>query len=396
MAAPKAPTPISSSSSRDGMSTEVDMPVRVDRTLLFVLFVLVVAVAVVHKAWDKHLDFGIFYYAAHMVLDGARQALYDLPTQRAFEAKFHRPVGMFFCHPPAALIPFLVIAKLPIEVAFIILTVASIALLVLSVRILARHAQLRCGNWPILLSLAFMPVFACLGHGQLSLFVLAAYVLTYSLWRQGRFFLGGVVLAVATFKFQLVIGFVAVLMLKRKWRELLGFASGSTILVAVSALMTGLPGLLRYPVFLLQGGANSGAEFDKTPNWRGLLFLVGADHAVLIGALSVATVLFAAYVWRSLDSGFLAAIIAALLVSYHDGPQDLCLFLIPAFLSVRIGLPKERLLPLALSALLVPEILSAFGGYYALLAIPLVLCLWWMRKPRLINPAEVAMAALTH
>ncbi|HEY3455189.1 MAG TPA: glycosyltransferase family 87 protein [Bryobacteraceae bacterium] len=359
------------------------------------LFGVVVAVAAAHRAWDAHFDFGIFYYAAHIVLDGARQSLYDLPTQRAFEAQFHRPVGFYFCHPPAALLPFLAIAKLPIEVAFIILTVTSVALLVLSVQVLARHARLQCGNWPVLLSLAFMPVSACLGQGQLSLFVLAAYVLTYSLWRKGRFFLGGVVLAVATIKFQLVIGFIAVLIMKRKWRELLGFASGSAVMVAISALMIGLTGLLRYPVFLLQGGPNSGAQFDKMANWRGLLSLVGADRWMVIAALSLLTILFAARLWQDLDTGFSAALLAAMLVSYHFSPQDLSLFLIPAFLSVRIGFPREQLLPLALSSLLLPEILAAFGGHYALLAIPLGLCLWWIGQRSVGSPSEIAMPAVT-
>ena len=133
--------PASYNPAGDNDAPTADGPcIRMDGKLLFVLFGVVVAVAAAHQAWDAYFDFGIFYYAAHMVLDGARQSLYDLPTQRAFEIQFHRPVGFFFCHPPAARIPFLPIARLPMEVAFIILTVASVALLVLSVRILARHA----------------------------------------------------------------------------------------------------------------------------------------------------------------------------------------------------------------------------------------------------------------
>jgi hypothetical protein len=367
----------------------------VDRTLLFVLFFLVAAVAAAHQAGDAHFDFGMFYYAAHMVLGGARHALYDLTVQRAFQAQFHRPAALLFCYPPFVLIPFLGIAVLPIEVAFIIWTIGSLALLVFSIRTLAQHAGLRHGNWPILLCLAFMPVASCLGHGQLSLLVLAAYALTYSLWRQGRSFLGGVVLAVATFKFQLVIGFVAVLLVKRKWRELLGFASGSAVFLVVSVLMTGIPGLLRYPVFLLQGGGDVGSEPDKMANWRGLLSLVGADHAFVIAVLSILTILFAARLWRDLDTGFSAAILAAMLVSCHFSPEDLSLFLIPGFLSTKIGFPKEHLLRLALLALLIPAILATFGGYFALLAIPLVLCLVWIRQQRANNSTEVARAAAT-
>lgn len=376
-----------------GADTE---PIRVDGKLLLLLLFVAAGVAVVHSVWDAHFDFGIFYYAAHMVLAGARHALYDLSTQRAFQAQFHRPVGLFFCHPPVALIPFIGIAKLPIEAAFIIWTAASLGLLIFSLRTLAHHAGLRYGNWPILLSLAFMPVAECLGNGQLALLLLSAYVLAYSLCRQGRLFLGGVALAVVTLKFQLVVGFAAVLLLKRKWRELLGFTTGSALLVAISALITGVPGLLRYPVFLWQGGPNSGAELEKMANWRGLLSLGGAGHALVVVAVSVLTILFAARLWRDLDTGFSAAIIAAMLVSYHFNLNDLSLFLIPAFLSVRIGLPKERLPQFALSALLIPAILAIFGGCYALLAIPLGLCLLWMwQQERADSFTEIAITEVT-
>lgn len=351
----------------------------VDRRLLAVLSFLVAAIAVAHQTEDKHFDFGIFYYGAHMVLDGARHALYEPAIQRVFQVQFHRPAALLFCYPPFALIPFLGIAELPIEIAFVIWTIISLGLLILSVQTLARHAEFRYGNWPILFSLAFMPVASCLGHGQVSLVVLSAYVLAYSLWRRGRLFLGGAVLAIATLKFQLVIGFIAVLLLKRKWRELLGFATGSAMFGALSVAMVGLPTVLQYPVFLSHGGGDLGSEPDKMPNWRGLMSLVGADHTVIVAALSLLTILFAAKLWRDLDTGFVASIIAAMLVSYHSGSHDLCLFLIPAFLARNIGFPPKQLLRLALSALLLPEILAAFGGHYALLAIPLVLCLWWIR-----------------
>jgi hypothetical protein len=360
-------------------STRVDSgPVCLDRKLLLVLLFVLAGVAIAHRLGDAHFDFGEFYYAAHMILDGARHALYDLPTQHAFQAQFHRPANLTFRNPPFALIPFLPIAKLPIEVAFIIWTAISLALFFLSVRALARHAGLRYGNWPILLSLAFAPVAWNLGHGQLSFVVLSSYILTYSLWQRGRFFLGGLVLSIATFKFQLVVGFVAVLLLKRKWREVLGFTTGGAILLAISIAMTGIATLLRYPSFIRATEGDVGSEPHEMASWRGLLSLVGVDHWIVIAALSLLTVLFAARLWKDLDTGFAAAILAAMLVSYHFLLQDLSLFLIPVFLGVRLGFPKERLLPLALLALLIPETLGALGARYALLAIPLALCLWWI------------------
>ena len=157
------------------------------------------------------------------------------------------------------LVPFVPLALLPLPLAFAVWTILSLALLVWSVRYLANHVGLRYANWPILLSLAFMPVASNLGNGQLSLIVLGAYVLTYSLWRKGRLFLGGLVLAITDFKFQLVVGFFAILLIRRKWHQVLGFLSGSAVFATVSVLTTGLPTLLRYPRFVRQteGGLGS-------------------------------------------------------------------------------------------------------------------------------------------
>jgi hypothetical protein len=81
MAGPQALIPVSTSTGDAKASIVVDTkPIRVDRTLLFVLSFVVAAVTAAHQAGDAHFDFGVFYYAAHIVLGGARHALYDLPT----------------------------------------------------------------------------------------------------------------------------------------------------------------------------------------------------------------------------------------------------------------------------------------------------------------------------
>ncbi|MBV8808093.1 MAG: hypothetical protein JO033_05415 [Acidobacteriaceae bacterium] len=63
--------------------------------------------------------------------------------------------------------------------------------------------------------------------------------------------------------------------------------------------------------------------------WRGLVSLLGPHHAFLVAKISLLTILFAARLWQDVDTGFCAAILAAMLVSYHFSPQDLSLFLIP-------------------------------------------------------------------
>lgn len=359
---------------------------RIEPGLLFFLVLVFAVLFVTHQAAEAHFDFGVFYYAARMVLDGSRHQLYDVGAQHAFQARFDRPFSQLFYYPPFVVLPFLAIARLPMLLAYSIWTAISLVLLIISVRILAIQASVDYGNWPILLSLAFMPVSSCLVHGQLSIVVLASYVSAYLLWREGRLFLGGVLLSVATFKFQLVIGFVAVLLVRRRWREIGGYATGAAFLLVTSVLITGVQPLLRYPAFIRQSEGGVGSEPANMANWRGFVTLLASDHVGWVIVLSLATVLWAARAWTSLEIGFSAALLAAMLVSYHFNPQDLTLSLIPFFLTRRAGLMPPQHLPLvAFFVLLAPMILEAIKAPFALLTIPLGIALWRLGRaaPRL-------------
>jgi Glycosyltransferase family 87 len=350
--------------------------IRVDAALLCFLALCLIVFVAVHQHLESRFDFGVFYFAANMVLDGSRHALYDIAAQREFQALFHRPPETLFRNPPIALVPIVVLARLPMIVAYSIWTAMSLALLVLSLKILEGETRIRLGNWPILASLAYAPVMACLLHGQFSLLVLASYAMCYAQWRRGRLFPGGVILAIATIKFQLVLGFVAVLVLKRKWRELCGFATGSAMLLAASIAITGVHSLLSYPRFVMHSDTPI-AESPNMANWQGFLWLFGEGRLWLI-VLSVITVLWAARSWTNLDRGFCAAMLAAMLVSYHLTVQDLSLMLVPFYLCAKAGvrLPEWRVPWIAAFSVLGTTMMACFKLPLALLAVPTCLVLW--------------------
>lgn len=136
-------------------------------------------------------------------------------------------------------------------------------------------------------------------------------------------------LAIATFKFQLVLGFIALLLLKRKWRELLGFASGSAVLVGFSVLMTGVPTLLRCPIFARQ--SEGGVPFRTVQD--GVL----ARARVLAGAAPCISCCQNLATNDSIRGSAVAGRRHRILCSNPRGhagelpfqPQDLSLFLIP-------------------------------------------------------------------
>jgi hypothetical protein len=366
------------------VSTQGESRMHLDSSLLIFLTLVLTIFVVVHHHLDARFDFGVFYYAAHMVLDGSRHALYDFGAQHVFQAHFHRPPETLFRNPPVTLIPILIIAKLPMLVAFSVWTALEMALLILSLKRLEIETKISYGNWPILLSLAYVPVMGCMLHGQFSILILASYVFAYSQWRRGRRFIGGAILSIATLKFQLVIGFIAVLLLKRKWRELGGFATGSAVLLILSAFITGIPALLTYPKFVLHSDSPI-SELNRYANWQGLLSLFGQNHLWLAVLLSIVTVLWAAWTWENdLDRGFCAAILASMLVTYHFTPQDLALSLIPFYLCAKTGLlPQSRIPLFVFLSLLVTTMMVADDIPLALLSIPLIVALWWVGEKKM-------------
>jgi hypothetical protein len=354
----------------DGL--RLDGPLLVFVTLALILFVAL------HERLNARFDFGCFYYAAHMVLDGSRHALYSRAAQEAFQLRYQRPPDTLFINPPVALLPLLPLAKLPMVVAFSVWTAVSFGLLFASLKLLQNESGAYYGNWPMLLAPAFAPVLCAFLHGQFSLLVVASYAAAYSLWRRGHRTLGGLALSIATVKYQLVIGFVAVLVLKRRGRELAGFACGCTALLAVSTWLVGVPSLLSYPNFVLHSGLPI-PETAHFANWRGLLVILAANHAWLLALVSAATVLGAAWAWKDLDRGFAVAVLASMLVSYHLTPQDLSLALIPFYLSIKAGaLPRSQVAMATACCIIGTFAMVTLHVPLALLALPLLAALFWI------------------
>lgn len=321
-------------------------PIRINTGLIVFLGLVLIIVVAVHQHLEQQFDFGVFYYAAHMIVDGKGHDLYNFATQHLYQARYHRPPDTLFRYPPIALIPILPLTILPTVVAFAVWTAVCMGLFIVSMRIFERETGLAFGNWPVLLGLLFVPVLDCLLHGQYSILIVLFYALAYQQLRRGHRFWGGALLGLATLKFQLVLGFVPILLLKRKWRELAGFSTSSAILVALSLGMTSFQALHSYPNFALHAELPVN-ELPHKANWQGLLSLIGQEGSIWVALLSLATILWAARAWTNLDRGFCAATLATMLVSYHITPQDLSLAIVPLFAAVNANVLPRRRVPLA-------------------------------------------------
>lgn len=353
-------------------------PIRINAGLVIFLGMVLLIVVAVHQHLEQQFDFGVFYYAAHMIVDGKGHELYNLATQHLYQLRFHRPPDTLFRYPPIALIPILPLTVLPMPVAFAVWTLVCMGFLIVSIKIFERETDMRFGNWPVLLGLLFVPVLDCLLHGQFSILIVMFYALAYQQLRKGRSFWGGAILGLATLKFQLVLGFVPIFLLRRKWREVAGFSAATAVLVALSLGITGIQALHQYPNFALHAELPVN-ELPHKANWQGLLSLVGQQGSIWVALLSVATVIWAARAWTNLERGFCAATLAAMLVSYHITPQDLSLALVPFFVAVNAGVvPRERVPIVAAAGMGILLLFMMIQIPMALFALVLAAALLWV------------------
>src|SRR5262249_27265610 len=275
--------------------------------------------------------------------------LYDVPLQRHLrDSLFEHPSPLFFEHPPFEALIFSPIAALPFRKAYTIWALFNAALWLLLIFFLRRHLQ-----WPkedlayICLWLLFAPLGVALYQGQASLVLLGLYAITFVCLKRSQEIAGGLALGFGLFKFQFVLPFVLIFMLRRKWKFLGGFAISALMVGLLSLFTVGSLGLMNYARFLLAIGSNPqnesyGSAVDM-PTLYGLTYAIlghTISHTgfnVLVTLLSVLLLVVVAWRWNwvredSFNLMFSAAIAASLAASAHMFTHDFSPLVLPMFL----------------------------------------------------------------
>jgi Glycosyltransferase family 87 len=258
-------------------------------------------------------DFTIFYTAGKVLYEGRGRQLYDLETQLSLQHGFapevqHRENALPFNHPPFEALLFAPLAGLPYVRAYLVWAVFNIVLIagfwtLLRPRLPSLHSL--SPGLPLLAMFGFFPIAVALLQGQDSILLLFLYGLAFSALATGRAFVAGVCLALALFKFQLVLPFVVVLLVRRQWKAVAGFSFAAFVLLLVSAAMVGWNGVMAYPGFVLRlnrSPAQAGIDPRDMPNLRGvvvgLLHLAAVPAMLLILTLSIVLVALVVRWWR--------------------------------------------------------------------------------------------------
>jgi hypothetical protein len=283
-------------------------------------------------------DFSLTYVGATIVHNGQNRELYNLALQRRLrDSLFQHPVPLFFEHPPFEAVLLSPLAALPFRAAYLIWGFINAAVW-LAVMILWRPSVI----WPrdtvayLFLWIIFAPLWVALYQGQSSLFVLAAYALAFALLKRGQQYAAGVALGLGLVKFQFVLPFVIIYLMRRRWRFLVGFSTAALALALVSTIGVGWNEITDYARFVVTIGNNPqnisyGSGVDM-PTIHGFVYAILGKHLaatqlnILVAFLSISLLSWLAIRWPSNDQSFnlmfAAAIAASLLCGSHMFTHD--------------------------------------------------------------------------
>jgi hypothetical protein len=306
-------------------------------------------------------DFSAMYVAGYMVREGKGSRLYDLVEQtRAEEAIFKRPGLMVIVHPPFEALFFAPLARISYVSAYLVWGVVNIFLWMLFVYIARSFAPVPRQTFQyMLLCFTFFPLWVTLLQGQTSLLLLILYSLTYASLKRRQDFRAGALLGLGLFRFQLVLPFALICLIRRKWRMMAGFAVVALMLGALSIVAVGPSGVVSYLTLLVNmvthpaNAAYTGILPSDMPTVRGVLSVLMAGHLAptwinaTVALVSGFLIVFTAELWRrrdrlegngSLGLMFGAALAVTLTTGFHLSEHDLSLLLLAIFLA--IGSPQ--------------------------------------------------------
>jgi len=305
----------------------------------------------------RKYDFSTRYASGLILRRGDGSKLYCLEEERRVqEALFGRKGVMVETHPPFEIPLYAQLSKLPYNHAYIVLAVINISIWVVFALLIRSCAPVPEQTFRyLLLCFTFFPLWAALLQGQTSLLLLLLYGATFLALKRKRDFVAGVFLGLGLFRFQLVLPFVLICILRKKWKLTAGFVLVALLLAAISVLAVGWQGVMSYAHFIIDTArhpsnpAYASIRPSDMPTVRGFLaaILTGWVSQKWINAgtalVSAFLILFTAWRWRqedrrdeddSLGLIFAAALTVTLITGFYVLAHDMSLMLLAVLLTL--------------------------------------------------------------
>lgn len=354
----------------------------------------------------KHTDFISYYSAGVLASHGngawAYAASHLSAVERGVIAPFHPRGGVLpYLYPPYFLVALAPFARLPLQMAFELWAALNLAVLLAALVALHRFLRPAAGEALFLWlgALSFLPVLVCLLQGQVSILLLGLLTAVFFAAREKRDVTAGVLLALVLIKPPLVLPFLVLFAVRRRWKLLGAFTATACVLGGMPELLFGA-GINAHYLQTLEvaagwhGQFGFGAQFNDSIAGFAQLLLPAGPAAIATAALDLAVA--GALISRcraNFEAAFALATVAALLVSPHVLIHDLSLLLLPAALAFGIARRAQS----SAVPVLVALDAAAIAGLVAVHFIPLQLAVpgmallagWLMRQPALSTPEVV-------
>ena len=335
------------------------------------------------------VDFRTFYTVGYMVRTGHGAEIHDPGKCQDFQNKLVGSVeGLLpFNHLAYEGLVYVPFSYFGYKSAYLMFLGFNLIVLVGIVQVLRPAFVALSEVWSLLpnaILVCFLPVAMTLIEGQDSLVLLLLFAYsTVAMGKQNDFEAGALV-GLTLFKFQYAIPVGFLFLVWKRWTFLRGFASSGIVMLLLSLWITGFSGTATYFHSLTEvsakyssaNGVLYGIHPDGMPNLRGIAYtltsgsLTATHWIVLVGSAVV-------MVWGALKRPSLpVALLAAMLVSYHQVIADSSLLVLPVGLimagSVReISTRKSYLvLVLACTTIIAPTILLFANTRFYLLVLP--------------------------
>jgi hypothetical protein len=259
------------------MAAATNSPLDLMRFGLFSFLVLLNTLIVVVAVYGGHTDFRVFYATGSLVRQGDGALIYSAEQQARSQAVEPGEEPLPFYHPAYEALIFVPLSLLTYKYALIAWALLNVGL-VLFVCLTARVSLVGC--------LAFAPIAFTIMLGQDALLSAAIIAVGFRMLHSGRDELAGASLALALFRFHLIVPLVGLLALAGRKRVLWGFLPSCVALVIVSVLVTGPGSALDY-VRIMTSLAQGVAGYDvhrlsNMPTIRGLASLAGGRLSVVL------------------------------------------------------------------------------------------------------------------
>ena len=303
----------------------------------------------------EQTDFSVTYLGARMIYLGLGAKLYDLGEQHKLKASL-LPHGepLIYEHPPFEALLLAPLATLPYRTAYMLWGVMNAAIWLSLPWLLRRYAPVPREDLAyIALWILFAPLGITLFQGQSSLLMLLLYSLAFVAVQRGRDFHAGVALGLGLLKFQFVIPFLIIFLLRRKWAFVRGFIACASFLGILSLIAVGWRGLADYlhllasvashPANVSYGQATDMATFHGFLHATIGAAMGGSIVLLIVVAMSTFLVAWTAWQWNRIERlsnrqniglMFGAAIVISLITGSHMFTHDLSPMMVTLLLAL--------------------------------------------------------------